>query len=132
MTKEFAPHVVRTGGALFEAYLDGLSKWSTHQTWREICKRYDDSNQSTLATQEEEDTLSEVERGGFHGFVLKSCGSVGNNGKSQLFYVTFASRYHGLSRNGSDILAHYGFTTKSTMYDQETKKILETSRQETM
>jgi hypothetical protein len=121
--------IVRTGGLLFEAYLDGFSGWATHKKWKAIRRRFE-HDEEDRPSQDEESELLESERGDFHGFVLKSIASIGNNGKSQLFYLTFACRYHGLSRMGSDLLAHYGFNTKASMYDMEVIKAIQTGRNE--
>jgi hypothetical protein len=61
-----------------------------------------------------------VERDGgcFHGFVLMGVGNVGSNGKRQLYYPTFSARFHGLSRQGVQLMSHFGGMMSITTYDR--------------
>jgi hypothetical protein len=62
--------------------------------------------------------LSQREAGKFHGFILMGIGNVGNNAKKQLYYPTFAARFHGLSRQGVQLMSHFGGLLSITTYDR--------------
>jgi hypothetical protein len=72
-----------------------------------------------------------VERDGgcFHGFVLMGVGNVGNNGKRQLYYPTFSARFHGLSRQGVQLMSHFGGMMSITTYDRHQAAFLTTIRE---
>jgi len=55
---------------------------------------------------------------GFHGWLIMQINSIGNKGKRQMFYVTFIAKYFGLSREGIDIMAGYGYGVTLDMYDK--------------
>jgi hypothetical protein len=71
-----------------------------------------------------------VERDGgcFHGFVLMGVGNVGNNGKRQLYYPTFSARFHGLSRQGVQLMSHFGGMMSISTYDRHQAQFLTTIR----
>lgn len=116
---------VTTGGMLFEMYLDGMSSWSAHKMWKKI--KGSVGARGVPLDIGEQDYLIRSERGEFHGFVIKSCANIGNNGKRQLFFPTFVARYHGLSRMGSQMMSHYGFNMTKSNYDKVLQEVLKSS-----
>jgi hypothetical protein len=59
---------------------------------------------------------------GYVGWLLYHVGSVGTNGRRQLFYLSFVCRFYGLSRAGLDLLAQFGFCVNLTMFDEMLKQ----------
>jgi hypothetical protein len=122
-------HTVPTGGQLLEYYLWTFGGYSTHREFKRLTKQHGAAQ--TLFTEAEMDGLLERELGGFHGWVLKSCLSMGNLGKRQIFFTTFVARYFGLSRMGSSMLANYGFATSPSQYDTIKAETVLTARAQT-
>ena len=114
-----------TGGELFEQYLTVASSFTSHRLWRAVCSTGD------LADPATEQTLIDKEACRFHGWVLMQCGSIGAKGRRQLFYCSFMAKYHGLSRQGREILAQFGFMTKKSSFDKIFKEILAESKRRT-
>jgi hypothetical protein len=75
-------------------------------------------------TEAEFDFMLERDGGCFHGFVLMAVGNVGNNGKRQLYYPTFSARFHGLSRQGVQLMSHFGVLMNISTYDRHKKDFL--------
>ena len=67
----------------------------------------------------------------FAGWLLLHIANIGTNGREQMFYMTFAMHYHGLSRQGIDMLGKYGFSTNLTRFDDMRRICLLKSRNET-
>jgi hypothetical protein len=57
----------------------------------------------------------------FHGWVLLHANSVGCSGRNQMFYVTFVAHYHGLSRDGIDLCAKFGYGVNLNKFDTDRK-----------
>jgi hypothetical protein len=64
------------------------------------------------------DIMSERDGGCFHGHVLLAVGNLGNNGKRQLYYPTFSARFHGLSRQGVQLMSHFGGLMSISTFDR--------------
>jgi len=109
--------LVRTGGLLFEYFLTSNASYKSHKIWKKISSQAQDDNDFELDPVVEQDIIK-AEQSAFHGCVLMGCNSIGNLGKQQMFYSTFVSHFHGLSRMGCEILAKYGFCMRRTMYDK--------------
>jgi hypothetical protein len=77
-------------------------------------------------TEMEFDQMSDRDGGIFHGFVLIGVGNVGNNGKRQLYYPTFSARFHGLSRQGVQLMSHFGGMMSISTYDRHQAVFLKT------
>lgn len=67
----------------------------------------------------------------FAGWLLLHLGNVGSNGRDQLFYLTLVAHYHGLSRNGIDLLSRFGYATNLKRFDDNRKICLLQSRTRT-
>jgi hypothetical protein len=52
----------------------------------------------------------------FHGYLLYHCNSVSKKAVKQMFFLTFAAKFHGLSKTGIKMLAKYGFISKITSF----------------
>jgi hypothetical protein len=48
-----------------------------------------------------------------------------------MFFTTFVARYHGLSKGGSDMLAHYGYCMRRTLYKEHRLAAIHKSRADT-
>jgi hypothetical protein len=67
----------------------------------------------------------------FAGWLLWHVGNIGSNGRDQLFYLTLVANYHGLSRNGIDLLSRFGYVTNLKRFDDRRKMRLLQSRTST-
>lgn len=123
--------VVRTGGLLFEHFMEGMSSWTSHKLWQRMKGEADASGGPSLLDEEAENELVKRERGAFHGFVLQACASIGNKGKRQLFFTTFVAKYHGLSRMGAEIMAHYKFMMCRGLYETMRQDQIKQAREST-
>jgi hypothetical protein len=56
--------------------------------------------------------------GCFHGFVLMGFSNMCRKSKRQLYFPTFCARFHGLSRQGVQIMSHFGCLMSITTYDR--------------
>ena len=122
--------LVTRGGVLFESYLEGLSSYSSNKQWLEIKAAIERDEEYTVDEHLEEEIVCR-ERGGFHGFVIKSMADIRNKGKKQLFFSTFVARYHGLSRMGTKLLSFFGFTTSMSNYDNIKRDTIELAHETT-
>jgi hypothetical protein len=77
-----------------------------------------------IAPEEMYDEFVFIEKGCFHGFILLACGNIAPKCRRQRFYPTFVARYHGLSRKGNQLLAHYGLTQKMSTFDDMEKDMI--------
>ena len=75
--------------------------------------------------------IIERERGTFHGWVLLSCSNVGAKARKQLFFLTFAANFHGLSNYGVELLAHNGMLMPLTSYQTMTDNMMLDAREKT-
>ena len=115
------PHnSVRTGGALFEMWLDLMGSYTSHRQLKSHLR--DQPDQFLPDALEQEIVLREKVK--FHGFVLSAIHNIGNTGKGQMFFLSFTARFHGLSNMGQDIISRYGFMMKPTLFLQERAQTL--------
>ena len=103
---------------LFEFYMFFCSGYSANRQWMNIYNTADDEDGMTDAEQK---TLYEVNGNQFVGWLLWHICAMGSNGRKQMFYITFISHYHGLSRDGIDVLAKYGYGVTMDMFDNMRK-----------
>ena len=54
------------------------------------------------------DNLVEHAGSKYHGFVMQSIMALSKASKKQRFYPTLVAQYHGLSKEGIDLLSSYG------------------------
>jgi hypothetical protein len=52
----------------------------------------------------------------FHGYLLYHCNSISKTAVKQMFYLTFAAKFHGLSKTGIKMLSKYGFLSKLSSF----------------
>lgn len=109
--------LVPSGGRVFEAYLNMMCRQTTSVLWNKYLRRLGADGAVVPLNDEEFAPLLKRERGTFHGFVLLGASNVGHKSKPQRFYSTFAASFHGLSRQGQEVMAGYGYTMKATNYD---------------
>jgi hypothetical protein len=122
-------YAVRTGGYLFELYLGNFAGFTSYNLWLRWFAAH--CTDRSLPSAEAVEKVVVRERGGFHGWVLKSVSSIGNTGKRQMFFTTFVARYFGLSRMGVSVLANFGFATSQSQYDTIKRETLVQARAET-
>lgn len=123
--------LVSTGGRLFEHYLEAYGSYTSHKQWKRIKARAKEDGQEALVHEDVQAELIQRESGGFHGYVLQSCACIGNTGKRQLFFTTFVAKYHGLSRMGTEILAHYNFMMSRGLYEAMRQEQVSKAREQT-
>jgi hypothetical protein len=58
----------------------------------------------------------------FLGFICLALNIRGNCAREQMFFQTYAARYHGLSRSGVNMLAAIGFMMATTTLDNIAKE----------
>jgi hypothetical protein len=111
-------HAVPRGGLAFERFLRIMGSEASLKTLhnREDANEMFDVSEKVTAA--EYDKMLERDGGCFHGFVLMGVGNVGKNGKRQLYYPTFSARFHGLSRQGVQLMSHFGGFMSISTYDR--------------
>ena len=120
-------HAVPRGGFLFEYYLLTASGYSDNRTFRQAIHRVTQNGDEWIGAPDEE-YLINATGAKFAGWLLFHVSNIGTNGREQLFYLTFAAKYHGLSRQGIDVLSKYGFATNMTRFDDMRRICLSKSR----
>jgi hypothetical protein len=108
--------IVRTGGQLYEYYLDIFAPPTLHKRWKRAKALAIASGD--YMQEEEEDAISVAIESKYYGFIIQSVLDLYRNSKWQRFYVSFVSKYHGLSKLGMDILSSWGYAMPSTSYDR--------------
>jgi hypothetical protein len=107
-------------------YLEAMGSWKSNKEVR----RYTRENPGQRLSHQLESVVLNCERNSFFGWVLSSISNIGNKGKTQLFYLSFTARFHGLSIMGQSILASHGFMMKVTMYNGMRTELLANYEQE--
>jgi hypothetical protein len=74
-------------------------------------------NEEEALTNRQQDSMIEDNLNGFVGWLMLHVGSVGTHARRQLFYFTFMCQFHGLSRDGVDLMAEYGYGQALRTYD---------------
>jgi hypothetical protein len=101
-------------GFLFEYYMYSTSGYACNRRWLQaVGTLVGDAALTTL----QQDTILAENQISFHGWLLLQINSIGSNGRRQMFYVTFIAKYYGLSREGIDLLAAYGYGVTKDMFD---------------
>ena len=118
------------GGYLFEYFLLTCSGYSDNRRFRRVAharRHFDDK----YIGHDEEAYFIQATGSKFAGWLLLHIANLGTNGREQMFYMTMAMHYHGLSRQGIEMLAKYGFSTNLTRFDDMRRICLLKSRTET-
>ena len=127
--------LVTTGGRLFEYYLSFHAPYEAHNKWMDIKGRnhpdYGGEDRDDIASSEEQEELLEKTQRKFHGFLISSVSTIGNNGKRQMFFHTFMAKYCGLSNSGSEAMSQLGFTMKRTSYIRCRHEVLQQALEQT-
>ena len=66
----------------------------------------------------------------FYGYILMALQNRGCQGKAQMFLVSYATKYHGLSRFGTAILSKLGFGLPLSSLDDAVRKDLRRSEEQ--
>ena len=122
--------VVVRGGFLFEYFLLTCSGFSDNRRFRSAVNARRDSDDKYIGIVEET-YFMQATGSKFAGWLLLHIANIGTNGREQMFYMTFAMHYHGLSRQGIDMLSKYGFSTNLTRFDDMRRICLQRSKEET-
>ena len=127
------PHtpLVNKGGILFEQYLQLQGSYTSHREYTQHVQAAALSGDDAFMSEATQEATFKREDGAFHGWVIKAVANIGDTGKKQMFFTTFVARYHGLSKSGADILAHYGYCMKRTLYKEMRKAAINNSRAHT-
>jgi hypothetical protein len=57
----------------------------------------------------------------FYGYIIRSISSIGRNGSTQLFYITWLSQFFGLTRSGIQLHGRFGTAVALSTYDRGKK-----------
>jgi hypothetical protein len=106
---------VRRGGMLFEMWVNLMGSYTSY---RKVRSHIADKPNERLS-REDEEVIVLREKVKFHGYVISAVHNIGNTGKTQMFFLSFTAKFHGLSNMGQDMLARYGFMMKPTLFSQE-------------
>jgi hypothetical protein len=90
------------------------SGYTAHRAW---CAHYKDDNDDAIDDATQAAVLKQQCKN-FLGWLLLHVGSVGTNGRRQLFYLAFVCQYYGLSRDGIAMLNSYGYSVTMDMHDK--------------
>ena len=118
---------VPLGGYLFEYYLWTCSGYTVFRQFQSSLNRSQDGS----LPQDVQISLLQKLSSKFAGWLLLHVASLGNNGRKQMFYMTFVNHYFGLSREGIKTLSRYGFATNLTRFDDMRKGSLLKSQHNT-
>jgi hypothetical protein len=119
---------VPRGGLAFERFLQQMGSERSVKVLNARKKANEGLPVPLPITETAFDIMVERDGGCFHGYVLMAVGNVGNNGKRQLYYPTFSARFHGLSRQGVQLMSHFGGLMSITTYDRYAAIFLTTIR----
>ena len=103
---------------LFEFYMSFCSGYSSHRDWVKMCNNVDDNDS---LSEDDQKKVYDENSSRFVGWLLWHICSIGSNGRKQMFFVTFIAHYYGLSRDGIDVLAKYGYGVTMDMFDNMRK-----------
>ena len=101
-------------GLLFEFYMYFSSGYSANRQWNSMVNMIDDDQG---LTDDQQDKLYEDNVNHFIGWLLWHICSIGSHGRRQMFFITFIAHYYGLSRDGIDVLAKYGYGVTMDLFD---------------
>ena len=104
-------------GWLFEYYMWTSSAYSAYRRWN-VLLELESTQQNGQLSEEFQVELSKNYGIAFMGWLLLNVGNMGTHGRRQLFYMTFTNRYFGLSRDGINVLAQYGYGVTLDMFDK--------------
>ena len=114
---------VAQGGYLFEYFID-------HNASQHYMRMYRDCLNKENGKIGQESTKTVVRCLGykFLGFVCMILNISGNSAREQMFFSTYAARYHGLSRSGVNMLAAIGNMMPMSTLDDIAKEYHERNR----
>jgi hypothetical protein len=125
------PVSVPSGGRLFYHFILNYGSWFTWEIWKAHKRENGLAAPETPFSEERWEAVRHKEGGAFHGFVLSVTRNVVKQARKQLFFTTFAARFHGLSRQGCELLAGFGWMMKARHYDSQEKKAVSRAVDET-
>jgi hypothetical protein len=126
------PVSVPSGGRLFYHFILNYGSWYTWQIWKAHKKENgQQAAPETPFSEQRWEAVRHKEGGAFHGFVLSVTRNVVKQARKQLFFTTFAARFHGLSRQGCELLAGFGWMMKARHYDSQEQKAVSRAVDET-
>ena len=117
--------VVPLGGFLFEYFMWTSSGYAVFRKFQSSVAV--EGHEQSLSLQEQQEFMQGA-GSKFAGWLLLHLGNIGSNGRDQLFYLTLVAHYHGLSRNGIDLMSRFGYTTNLNRFDNKRKLCLLTSQ----
>ena len=118
---------VPLGGYLFEYFLWTCSGYTVFRQFQSWLAR---SEGGSLPEDVQVSLLHKLSSK-FVGWLLFHVASLGNNGRKQMFYMTFVNHYFGLSREGIKTLSRYGYATNLTRFDDMRQSCLLRSQHNT-
>ena len=94
--------------------MNTASSYTQYRKWITTCNSVQEGDHIDFDVQYEFITSN---LNSFIGWILFHIGSIGTNGKRQLFYITFTCVYFGLSRDGINALNQFGYGVPLTAFD---------------
>jgi len=101
-------------GFLFEYYMFSTSGYAANRKW---LADIGELVGNAPLTDVQQTSIKSDNQVMFHGWLMVQITSIGSNGRRQMFYITFIAQYYGLSREGIDLLASYGYGVTLDMFD---------------
>lgn len=112
----YFPILVRRGGLLLEAYLDGFSGRTAYRLFRKLAAKAVSDNIDSIPYPDNALLLQMVVQK-FYAWLLFSIKSVTVLAYRQQFFHTMAMRFYGLSRTGIEVLYRLGVGCSITSMD---------------
>ena len=107
-----------------EGYLELQAGYTMHRLWRAILNRRDADGDPVPCSEDEMERILESEANNFMGFFIHSLTSMSSKFMKQRFYLSFFTRYHGLSGYGQEVVAGMGYMTPLSSYKEELKNTI--------
>jgi hypothetical protein len=113
----YQPYVctVTIGGELFEYYIYACGGYAVKRRLDEVMRN---TNQNNSISPIEQQQFIEECGIKFMGWLLCHMASIGSNGRTQMFYITFLLHYYGVSRDGIKHLHNHGLGMGLTAFDE--------------
>lgn len=116
-----------TGGYLFEYFITRHCSTHINNKLLAAVRASDDGALSVDVTQYFVKNVGSK----FVGFLDFSIATSSRKMKQQLFHITYAAKFHGLSRSGIDMLARIGFMMPTSTLDRGVKIAHKKNKEET-
>jgi hypothetical protein len=114
---------VPIGGALFKVYLEGFTRPSVYNRFGNALQEMEEKKHTHIAEAINR-SLMESEIQHYTGLLLYWINRVTVKGLKQQFFITFTSRYYGLSRMGIKCMGALGYLSTMSYFDDKLKNVI--------